>query len=138
MKTNALNELIGTLGLFQTKLFQYQFHLSGKYQKIKDDISGYSTRMNNLMLEVGAIILERGETPVSSCGEFIEYAWIKEHPYSVNLSDQQLVEDLQLDLKSILSSIEDRRQYFSNDEVVLAIFDRIENVINNELTIITK
>lgn len=138
MQTNALNELIGTLGLFQTKLFQYQFHLSDEYLTIKDDILARTYSINRLMSEVGGILLKRGETPISTCGEFIEYAWIKEHPYYVSLTDEQLIDDLILDLKSILDALNDNQKYFTEDELILAIFTRIRNVISEEIGILRK
>lgn len=127
MQANVLNELIGTLGLFQTKLFQYQFHFGEKYQPLKTEILTRSGSLNNLMNEIGTLLLSRDEVPISTCCEFIEYAWIKEHPYYVSLTDDQLIEDLRMDLKTIYQALAENKQYFLDDPAVLAIFQRISN-----------
>lgn len=133
MKANILNETIGTLGLFHIKLYQYHWHIDRSYLKLHETICHCDTIIMETMDQIAALLIERKKQPISTLAEFIEYSWVKEHPYFVKLNSDDLMADLKEDLNTMRQQLAEYQSFFTDDQEVMAIFTKINNQLIDPL-----
>ena len=102
MLKDYLNELTATYAVMYGKLHQYHWYVKGtsfftlheKFEELYDQATAD-------MDTVAERILQIGGKPVSSLGEFIDKAWIKESPYKKEISATDMVKNLLADYKTL-------------------------------------
>ncbi len=98
MLKDYLNELTASYGLLYIKLHQFHWYVKGSsfftlHEKFEELYDG-TTEDLDLVAER---LLQIGGNPVSTLGEFIQYSWIKEAPYTAEIAPIDMVKTIKAD-----------------------------------------
>ena len=97
-----LNEITANLGVLYAKLHQHHFYVKGQeFYKLQYN------EVHEQFDEVAERILMIGGKPVSTLGEFLALATIKEAPYTTEKTGRQMVEETVADFELFRTQLEE-------------------------------
>ena len=102
-----LNEITANLGVLYAKLHQHHFYVKGQdFYKLHELFETQYNEVHEQFDEVAERILMIGGKPVSTLGEFLALATIKEAPYTTEKSARQMVEETVADFELFRTQLE--------------------------------
>lgn len=100
----VLNELTANLGVLYIKLHQHHFYVKGHhFYKLHELFEKFYDEVHEQLDEVAERLLMLGGKPVSTLGEFLALASIKEAPYTVEKDETQMLTETVEDFELIVS-----------------------------------
>lgn len=107
MVENYLNQLVGTLGVLYIKLHQYHWFVEGdKFFTLHETFEDYYDEINENLDEFAERMLALELAPVSTLQEFIDVAWIKEHPYTKKMDYKEMVQSVKNDFTILIGKLQ--------------------------------
>lgn len=133
---NMLNKVVATQGVFYIRLHQFHWYVKGshfftlheKFEELYDDVTA------DLDLVAERMIILGGE-PYSTLGEFVEHSVIKENADDRNLTDDEMVDAVVKDLRTLIELYEegieltDQVGDFPSNDILIGLKMKAEKMI---------
>lgn len=107
-KTHALlNEITANLGVLYIKLHQHHFYVKGRnFHQLHALFEENYDTVHDQFDEVAERLLMLGGKPVSTLGEFLNLTTIKEAPYTVEKTADEMLQETLEDYKTLVGILE--------------------------------
>ncbi|MGF3066405.1 Dps family protein [Facklamia sp. P12945] len=133
---DLLNKVVATQGVFYTRLHQFHWYVSGtrfftlheKFEELYDQVTAD-------MDEVAERLLAIGGQPYATLTEFIEHSVIKESTSDQALSQDQMVEAIVNDYRTLIAlydegiHLTDEAEDFPSNDMLIALKSEAEKTI---------
>ncbi len=126
-KEKYLNELVSSLGVFYVKLHQFHWYVKGpSFYVLHEKFEEYYDEVTAQFDEVAERMLMIGLKPASTLGEYLEQSFIKEAPYTKEISAKDMVKHVYDDYKLLVEKVQEGYEVFEGDEVTTDILVGLE------------
>ncbi len=126
-KEKYLNGLVSSLGVFYVKLHQWHWYVKGPaFYVLHEKFEEYYDEITEHFDEVAERMLMLGMKPASTLGEYVEHSFIKEAPYTKEMTATEMVEAALADYKLLVEKVQEGYDIVEGDEVTTDILVGLE------------